>query len=95
MGYTKRLFNRGGGNVEESAKQKALLGEELQFLLQIQTCEEVLFSIMNTVRQRGTSMHLLTVEDIISFIHRMELDFRTELLHVNLEQAIEARKYKR
>ncbi|CAG7648162.1 hypothetical protein PAESOLCIP111_05541 [Paenibacillus solanacearum] len=81
--------------MEETAKQKALLGEELQFMLQIQTCEEVLCTIMNTVRQQGTSMHLLTVEDIINFIHRMELDFRTKLLHVNLEQAIEASKYKR
>lgn len=81
--------------MEETAKQKALLGEELQFMLKIQTCEEVLLTIMNTVRQRGTSMHLLTVEDIITFIQRMELDFRTELLHVNLEQAVEASKYKR
>jgi hypothetical protein len=85
MGYTKRLFNREGGNGEETAKQRSILGEELQFMLQIQTCEEVLFTIMNTVRQRGTTMHLLTVEDIITFIHRMELDFRTELLHVNFE----------
>ena len=95
MGYTKRLFNRGGDNVENTAKQKTLLTEEMTFMQQIQTCEDVLFIIMNTVRQRGMSMHLLTVEDIITFIHRMELDFRTELLHVNLEQAIEASKYKR
>lgn len=81
--------------MEDIAKQKALLNEEVTFMQQIQTCEDVLFIIMNTVRQRGTSMHLLTVEDIISFIHRMELDFRTELLHVNLEQVIEASKYKR
>ncbi|OXM87393.1 hypothetical protein [Paenibacillus rigui] len=81
--------------MEDIAKQKALLNEEMTFMQQIQTCEEVLFTIMNTVRQHGTSMHLLTVEDIITFIHRMELDFRTELLHVNLEQAIEASKYKR
>jgi len=81
--------------VEITAKQKALLGEELQFMQQIQTCEEALFTIMNMVRQHGTSMHLLAVEDIVTFIHRMELDFRTELLHVNLEQAIEASKRKR
>lgn len=78
--------------MEEIAKQRVLLGEELQFMLQIQTCEEILCTIMNTVRQHGTSMHLLTVEEIITFIYRMELNFRTELLLVILERAIEANK---
>jgi len=80
--------------MKDTAKQSALLREEMQFLLQIQTCEEVLFTIMNMIRQRGASIHLLTVEDIATFVHRMEMDFRTELFHVNFEQAIEASRLK-
>jgi acetolactate synthase regulatory subunit len=70
-----------------------LLGKEMQYRLQIQTCEEVLLSILDIVRQRGTaSIHLLTIEDIITHINKMEMDFRTELIHIHLEQAIEDSK---
>lgn len=76
--------------MKDIAKHNALLGEELQCMQQIQTCEDIVFTILNLVRQHGRSIHLLTVEEIIQMIHQMELDYRTELLHVNLEQAIEA-----
>ncbi|GMX62916.1 hypothetical protein [Paenibacillus elgii] len=79
--------------MEDAAKHKILLGEEAKLLLQIQTCQEVIFTLKSIVRQRGKSLHMLTMEDILTLIHQMEMDFRVELLHVNLEQARQDSKY--
>ncbi|KEQ23516.1 hypothetical protein [Paenibacillus tyrfis] len=79
--------------MEDVAKHKILLGEEAKLLLQIQTCQEVIFTLKSIVRQCGKSLHMLTMEDILTLIHQMEMDFRVELLHVNLEQARQDSKY--
>ncbi|MFB6367596.1 hypothetical protein ACFCP7_26840 [Paenibacillus elgii] len=60
--------------MEDAARHKILLGERTKLLLQIQTCEEVIFTLKSMVRQRGKSLHMLTMEDILTLIdsrHRL------------------------
>ncbi|CAG7648138.1 hypothetical protein PAESOLCIP111_05535 [Paenibacillus solanacearum] len=59
--------------------------EERMLMLQIQTYEACTLAVLGI--DRISALHKLTVEDIVSNLHRITLDLQTELLHVRLEKA--------
>ncbi|MDQ0885904.1 hypothetical protein QFZ81_000992 [Paenibacillus sp. V4I9] len=70
--------------IEDSLTEyESLLHEEKELLDKLRTCQS-----LNAFVEERDSLHLLTVEDVLTEVHTMELELRTELLYLRLEKAI-------
>ncbi|MFB6365691.1 hypothetical protein ACFCP7_16775 [Paenibacillus elgii] len=72
----------------ENALRDRWDAEERELMRQIQTYEACTMAVLNMVSGQLTSLHKLSVEDIVSTLHRVALDLQTELLYVRLEKAL-------
>jgi hypothetical protein len=77
---------------DEKIKYEHLLVEEDTLQQRIKVCDEGLTLLIEYISTTAESIHLLTAEDILSFIHKMQQDLQTELFHLRLEKAIWANK---
>lgn len=73
---------------ENLTEHERLELEEKELLDKLRTYQSIIEVIMNAIAEEKASLHLLTVEDILTEIHTMEVECRTELLYVRLEKAI-------
>ncbi len=64
--------------------------EERELILQIQTYEACTMSVLKMASNQEAPLHRLAVEDIVSCLHRMNMDLQTELLHVRLKRALDS-----
>jgi hypothetical protein len=69
-------------------KRQKLILEENILKQQVETCEMYQSSMFDFTVSQGKSFHRLTIEDILLAIHRLEINLRTELFHLKLEQAL-------
>lgn len=60
--------------------------------LQIESCEECVKVILEHIAKKADTIHVLTAEEMVSALHNMGKDLRTELLHVKLERSIVSNK---
>lgn len=73
-------------------KYENLLEEERMLTERIGSCEECVETILDYIAKKANTIHVLTAEEIVSALHNMGKDLRTELLHVKLERSIVSNK---
>ncbi len=81
---------------ELASRYDELAAQERTLFQQISTAELSLSALFNYIFQYVDVTNKLIVEDIMSAVHQIELDLRTEMLHLRLEKAIvscELKKY--
>lgn len=91
LGVGWRFF-RGKGVIELTERTREELfeeysrleEEETKLFLKVQTCEECVGGILGQLYRHGDKIDLLTVEDVLTLVHNKELEFRTELLHLQI-----------
>ncbi|GMX62806.1 hypothetical protein Elgi_26130 [Paenibacillus elgii] len=71
-----------------SVKYDHLLQEEETLVLRIKTCEECVLNLLQTIGGNADSLHLLTIEDMLSAVQQISYDLQTELLHLRMEKYI-------
>jgi hypothetical protein len=67
---------------------ETLVLEENELLAKLRTCQSMIEAILDAFTEDRHSFHLLTVEDVLTEVHTMELEIRTELLHLRFEKTI-------
>jgi urease accessory protein UreE len=71
---------------EIKERYEKLVLEEDDLNNKIKTCQTAIDAVMMAVLKEGDSLHMLTTEDVIVAIHKLEMDARTELLHLQLRK---------
>jgi hypothetical protein len=64
-----------------------MVDQETDLLQRIATCDAYLNALFEFTYYQGTKHNRLTMEDIVSALHAVSTDLRTELVHVQLEKA--------
>ena len=77
-----------------ASKYNDLVKQEKAFFKQIDTAELCLIAIFDYTFQYGEVTDKLTLEDMIMAMHQIEMDLRTEMLHLRLEKALVAGELK-
>lgn len=80
--------SRATRNDENLTEYESLALEENELLDKLRTCQIMIEAIMNAIVEERDSLQLLTVEDVLTEIHTLELELRTELLHLRLEKTL-------
>ncbi len=75
-------------NTDLLSKYEELAVEEGVLLQKIETCEACVEAILDCVLKKVDSIHVLTAEDLLTSVHTITTDLRTELLHLRLEKNI-------
>ncbi|MCM3269995.1 hypothetical protein [Paenibacillus elgii] len=74
------------------SKYENLIEEERLLADKIESCEECVEAILDYIAKKANTIHVLTAEEIVSAVHAIGKDLRTELLHVKLERSIVSNK---
>ncbi|WP_010493137.1 hypothetical protein [Paenibacillus elgii] len=74
------------------SKYETLLEEERLLAEKIGSCEECVEVILDYIAKKADTIHVLTAEEIVSAVHAIGEDLRTELLYVKLERNIVSNK---
>ncbi|NQX66655.1 hypothetical protein HQN90_11005 [Paenibacillus alba] len=70
------------------SEYESIVHEENELLDKLRTCQSIIEAILYAFAEERDSIHLLTVEDVLMEIHSLELELRTELLHLRLDKVI-------
>jgi hypothetical protein len=68
-------------------KYERTIEEEDELLDQLKTCEVMMRAILEHTYQHGLQRHKLMMEDILIAVFNISGELRTELIHVQFEQA--------
>lgn len=68
------------------AKYEKIALEERTLNQRIATCRDCISILLDYISINADSIHILTVEEIVSAIHAISQDLDTELLHLRLEK---------
>ncbi|NEW04686.1 hypothetical protein GK047_01455 [Paenibacillus sp. SYP-B3998] len=68
-------------------KYSQLIQQEDSYFKQVRTTEMCMTALFEYTIQYGELLNKLAVEDILNAIHQIEMNMRTELLHLRLEKA--------
>ncbi|NOU69279.1 hypothetical protein GC096_35260 [Paenibacillus sp. LMG 31461] len=75
-------------------KYNEAINEEQILIHRISVCKELIDIILRYISEKADSIHMLTVEDIITSVHTIGQDLDTELLHLRMEKGILDNKLK-
>lgn len=78
-----------------ASKYDEMALRENSFYKQIGTAELCITAIINYIFQYGDLTDKLTIEEVLNVIHQIEMDLRTNLLHLRLEKAFVACELKK
>lgn len=68
-------------------KYEKVVEMENDLINRIATCDACLTALFEFTYYQGRQHNRLTLEDIVSALHTVSTDLRTELVHVQLEKA--------
>lgn len=72
-----------------------LVEQEDSYLKQITTVMQCVEAILDSLNRNTASFHKEGIKDIVSMIHQIELNLRSDLLHVQMDKAFLAYELKK
>ncbi len=64
-----------------------LVCEEDALHSEIKTCQIVVDTILSAVHKEAGCLNILIAEEILEFVHQLEVNARTDILHLRLEKS--------